>query len=294
MDKKLIGYILMFVSVIFASSGNVFTKIIQQTMSIESGSFYWFMSTFLWSTLLLIIAGKQKQSLISIKKYWKKLSIFGILHGVGLLLIWYSIQAVGASSTSFLQRTGTIFLVLLGILFLKEKFNKLELVGMLMAIIGVLAFTYSPTKIFEIVSLYGIIGTLAYSLGQFIAKKEIKKIEPLVFVFVRSLLTFMFFTAYVFAVSRPTIPGTKETIILITIPLIVSVLQFLVIYKAFQYIEISKSTIIQSLTPIMVWILAWFLLRETLTTLQILGGALILIGVAVMVFFKNTIKRKSK
>ena len=287
MDKKLVGYSLMIVAVLFAASGNVFTKMVQQTMSIESGSFYWFMSAFLWSTVLLFIAKKQKQSLILIKKYWKKLIIFGVLHGVGLLLIWHSIQAVGASSTSFLQRTGTIFLVILGVFFLKERFNKLELAGMLMAVIGVFAFTYSPTKIFELVSLYGILGTLSYSLGQFIAKKEIKKIEPLIFVFVRSLLTFLFFTAYMFAVSRPTIPGTKETIILITIPLITSVLQFVVIYQAYKHIEISKATIVQSILPLIVWLLAWIMFREMLTPLQILAGTLIIIGVAVMIYFKN-------
>ena len=94
MDKKLLGYSFMFVAVICGALAPVFAKIVQQTMSIESSSFYWFMSALIWSTIILLLTNNQKHLITSTKKYWKRLIVFGICNGLGVLLWWFSIKAI--------------------------------------------------------------------------------------------------------------------------------------------------------------------------------------------------------
>lgn len=294
MDKKLKGYLLISFSAILAGLGTTSQKIIQQAMSPESGAFYWFMSSLIWSILILFIAKKQKEFITAIKNYWKKLILFGMLNSIGIILFWYSLRAIGASSTAFLSRTEVIFILLFGVFLLKERFNKLELVGMLMAIIGLFAFTYSPATVFNFAAIYVILRTISYSLGMVIAKKEIQKIDPFVFVFVRIFLPFIFLTIYFFSISQPRIPDTRSIAILATIPPLSGVFAFFLLYTAFKYIDLSKATIVAGLYPIAVWIFSWILFGESLTLLQIIGGALILIGVSVIMFFKNINKKVKK
>ena len=128
---------------------------------------------------------------------------------------------------------------------------------------------------------------LVHSFSQIIAKREIQRIDTIVLVFVRAMLTFIFLAAYLFTTTTLAIPGKSVAIILLIVPLFPAVLQFIILYKAFKYIDISKAYIIRSIVPIATWLPAWVLFRETLTPLQIIGGLLILVGVSVVMFFKN-------
>lgn len=287
MDNKLKGYLLIIIAVIISSFVAIFAKIVQQTMSTENAAFYWFLSAAIWSTIFLFVTKKQKAMVNAVKKSWKKLLLFGVFNGIAVLFFFYSVNAIGAAATTFLDRVQVIYMVLLGVIFLKEKFNKFELMGLTVAVIGVFAFSYSSNTLFNYKTLYILIGTIFFSIAQLIAKREVKNTDPIILVFIRAVLTMTLLFFVVLALSKPVLPGKNLIILLILAPTLSAVFQFILLYEAFKYVDLSKAVIVQSLMPLLTWGFAWWLIGEVLEPLQVIGGILILVGVFAIILFKR-------
>jgi len=68
----------------------------------------------------------------------KEIFFISILSAVGSILWAYGIIFVGPNNLAFILQLTTVFIVIMGFLFLKERFTRLEFVGIIIAIGGAL------------------------------------------------------------------------------------------------------------------------------------------------------------
>lgn len=139
--------------------------------------------------LLLYYWPKIKGKLAVIKKVFL-VEFFGT--GLALALLYIGLKQTTAIEASFLTTTTPIFVVLAGIFYLKEKEERHEWLGLMIAFLGTTLLTLFPIILNGItpngLSLEGniliVLGNIATAIAMVLAKKKYKKLPKL---FVTSL-----------------------------------------------------------------------------------------------------------
>ena len=157
---------------------------------------------------------------------------------------------------------------------------------MVIALIGIFLFTYNPTTIFNWDTSYVIISSLLFAFAQLIAKRSAGKIDPFVLVVSRIILIIML-SVVVLSFTEFQVPSKKSFLIMIFAPPLTAIGMFWLIFKSMEHLDMSKVSLVRGIYPVPAGIVAWLLIGETLSLVQVIGGALIMIGVAVMVLARK-------
>ncbi len=283
MDKHLKGYIYVVASLLLTDVSFVFMTIAVKSISIVSAAFFLFVVGVSASTLILIATRKIPETTMLIRKYWKPVVAIGVLNFISLFLWLYSLKLIGPSLTAFLARFGTIFTILMGVLFLKERFNKIELIGAIIMIGGAFVLSYNGGNFLILGVLLVLLLSLTFSLWQFLTKVYIKQINPIVMNHVRLMFTFIVIAVYVGGSRSLEIPSLNIFGIIALGSIAGGVIGFILNYKAMELTDLSKISTIQSLEPFIVALYSFIILRTIPTGYQFLGGIIIVAGTLLLV-----------
>lgn len=282
------GFIYAAASSVLVGLGFVLSKIILKEINSETSSVYFIGAGLVTSFLFLGIRDELK-TLKLFKIYWKSLTIFGFMGGAGVLTWFYAIDLIGPSLTAFLLRFLIVFTVLWGILFFKEKFNIIEILGIVVAGIGVIVLTYTPNNGQFLLSgvVAALVSALLFSLMQVIVKIYAGRISPLVVNHFRLLLTFPIVLAYALAMQRLQVPSFFVLILSFIAGFVSGVIGVSLFYKALELTDLSKVNIIRTMDPFVVIVFALLLLQEIPSSNQLLGGLIIVLGVITLIFARH-------
>ncbi|MBN1502675.1 DMT family transporter [Candidatus Woesearchaeota archaeon] len=287
MDDKLKGYLFVTIAIFFIALSAVAIKIVQQNNGPETSSFFWTLSSLLTCSVLLFVRKEQKKVIPALKHSGRIILPIGILVGIGMLCWFHSINLIGPSLSSFLGRIGTIVLVFLSILFLKEKFNIFEAVGTIIALGGVLLITFSPIEYLGWKITYIAIGSTCYGISQLISKKYIQMLPLVPFTFLTTFIsTLMLFANSIITSKLKSVSLSSLPIILI-VPFLSEVIAVLLIYSSYRYLGVGKVQIIRSSFPFVVVVYSFLFYNEVPLPHQLIGGTLIVLGVMMLIGFRR-------
>ena len=282
MDKVYKGYLLAILSVLFAAAAPVFAKLVIDASNIETTGFFWFLSASIGSSLILFYRKRYKLVVPTLKKFPKTWIILIFLFLASYLLWLFSVKKIGPVNTDFAALIGVIYMMGLGITFLKERFNIKEIIGSILAILGIFIITFNPDEYLGLKIIFMLASTLIWSTSRFIIKTKIHHIEPIVFVFIRAIFILLLLATYIiFFGEFIKISGTVLLIALI-VPFFTAVLQHLTMFQAYKYCDFSKLAIITTLSPFVVILYSFALFDFIPYSYQLLGGGLIVIGVIML------------
>jgi drug/metabolite transporter (DMT)-like permease len=190
------------------------------------------------------------------------------------------------SVTSFLGNLFPVFLTGLSILFLNERFSLIEAVGGALAIAGAFVVSYTGELDWEKLFIPGtgfvLINTFLAATFSVLVKKNIHKASPVIFNLNSNGWIFLaFLTYFLWSGQSAIIPGRAFLNIMLS-AFFGSFIGLLSLYYSYQYIDASRSSIIQSLKGIFVLIIAWFYFGNLPLLIQLLGGGITIFGVIVM------------
>lgn len=224
-----------------------------------------------------------------IKRYWSIGIAFGSLIGIGSILMVYAINSIGPSLSSFLVRFVMVFTVILGIVLLKERLSKIELLGMIIAVIGVFTLSYVSGGVVQLGSIFVITASLLFAINGVMTKMYSVRINPLEMIILRD--TFAVATVFLYSiVSGDLQPVSFNLVGMIFLASILSVVGFLSFLRALQLMDLTKVMIIRSLDPFLVVAYSFIFFRDIPSLMQMVGGSLIVLGVMATVA-KHHIKR---
>ena len=283
MDNHTKGYIYMIVSTLLISLAFIFnTLALESTNSIIASLFLFGFST-IGSFALLVVTGKIRKIRPLLAKFWKPLLLIGVLNGGSATLWFYLLGLMGPSLLSFLLRFSTIFMIVMGIVFLKERFSKLEIVGGAIMIAGTFIVSYSNGNFILIGISLAMILSVIFASIQFLNKMYIKEIDPLVINALRVLFTFATISLFAPWVTELRIPSTTALGWIVLASISAGIIGFLLNYKALELIDLSKSAVVQSLQPFVVVVYSFFILGSVPNGLQMIGGFVIVVGTLISV-----------
>jgi drug/metabolite transporter (DMT)-like permease len=283
LSPQLKGYSFALLATIAGSTVYIFSKSALNQVNLAQFGVYWFAMAIGWNSIFAISSKKTRHFKAISKKSFKILFLVGMIEIVATASFFASISAAqNPAIPSFLKNMEYIFVTLMGVILLQEKFSRIEVLAVFLTISGALVISYQKGSTIEAFltgsSGFMLLATIFYGVRTIIVKKNIEVITPTMVAINRSIFLFVFAVAILLVYSQGlSIPQHALLMIILgsfTGPFLTSLSQ----YNALKYIEASKSAIIQSTTAMFVLITSYLVFGRFPLMHQIVGGLFTIAG----------------
>jgi drug/metabolite transporter (DMT)-like permease len=290
------GFLLALVSVIAVSNVYIFSKVALKEVSLPQFGVYWFSFGLIW---ILLFAWYRKSfgffKILTFRCYLVMLFL-GVLEVVGTYFFFKAIYTISNPAiVSFIGNISPSFIIILSFIVLKERFNKLELWGIILALSGAFIISYKGNtnlnEVFIDGAQYVFYSSILGAINAVIIKKKIKKIHPIVLTINRSLFLLIFSViALSFVDESLSIPVSALKNIFIG-SLLGPFLTIIAGYLALQYIPLSRKAVVASTKGIFVLVGSYLYFGEFPKTIALIGGMITIIGVLLIAFGKIKLQK---
>lgn len=298
-NDTLKGYIFAFIGVIAVSNVYIFSKAALNEASLAQFGTYWFAFGFLWNLLFAL----QRKKLPAIKAFKKRqfflLFTLGVLEIAGTSFFFLAILTVpNPAIVSFIGNVNPVFVTVLGFIFLRERFNIPELIGMALALTGAFIISYKGSNSLESIFIEGtgymIISGVIYSFSTIIAKKNVQKLGPSIMALSRTLHLFLFSFAALLILGESFHISRKAFWNIFIGSGLGPFLTTLAGYQALKYIEASRVSILGSSKGLFVLVGAFIYFGTLPQAHQIWGGLISISGVLLISLGRIKFNKKQK
>lgn len=296
-NKKIKGYLFAFITTITLSNVYIFSKAALNEVNLYQFGFYWFGFAIIWNIIYSLSIGHFK----TVKKpnkfqMWNFLGI-GIVEVIATTAIFIAIAIIpNPTIPAFVRNIEPVLIVFLAMFFLKEKYNTLEILGVILTIIGTFIISYNTETNIKSLFIPGvefiILSSIFYAIRTIWSKKVIQNftalslnLNKIVFLFIVAIV-FMIFTKSPLYISK--VAFWNIFIGSLIGPFLTSFLQFL----SLKYIDASRATLVQSTTGFITLLLAWFYFNTLPMPYQIIGGFITIVGLALVTLKKKQFAEK--
>lgn len=291
------GYFFAVLSAFAVAHVYIFSKAALKNTDLFIFGFFWFLSAFSYNLFYTVASRKIHLYFTYSTRQKGVLLMIGLIETLAAYFFFEGVNAIeNPTIVSFLDTCTPIFVTFLGIIFLRDKFNRVEISGMILAIFGALLLTYSGTfslfNLFIDGSHYAILAAFFASIGITLAKSQIKAYDPAVLSLNRTIYLVILFFSLMYLYDKP-FTITTQSFIYAAIgsfagPFLGTILQ----YNAFKYIEASRTLIIQSTRSFIVLVISLLFFGLFPLIHQLIGGIIAVTGVLIITF--GSIKMKVK
>ncbi len=281
------GYLFLVGTAFFTALSYAFGRAVDRTFDPESTVFYWFFGAFVCAALVALAIPSQRVQARNLRRYTRIFIYSSVLTAVGAALWIISIRTIGIPLTSFLMKAQTLFSLLLGMMFLGERLNRGESVGIVITIAGGIIVAYQSDITLLIGTLTALGAAFFYSALSFIVKKVAQNLNMLTVATLRALGVSIVLMIYLVATGTFVVPGWIEIFYMamggITGAYIAKACQF----QGIKLIDVSRTTAVMPMESLFVVLLSYFIFHEIPSLIKLIGGAGIIIGVVFLVIFRG-------
>lgn len=296
-SDKVKGYFFIILGILANSNVYIFSKAALNEVHIAQFGFYWFGFGLLWNILYAIRTCRFSTfRYLPLRSMLLLLSV-ALLELLGVTAFFTSIQTIdNPAIVSFIGNIGPFFTALLGIFILKESFTRMELAGMVLALIGAFAISYKGNtdlnELFIDGAEFAMLAALFFAISTIVSKKQIALLPPPLQSLARTMIIFLFAFAMINTFDQSySIPSTALLNIAIG-----SVLgPFLTIfskYNAMRFAEASRISVLGATKGLVVLVFAYIYFGSLPMMHQIYGGVITVVGVFLITIGKKQIFQK--
>lgn len=281
------GYLFLVGTALFTAVSYVFGRAIDRSFDPILITFFWFAGAFVCSMFVVMAIPSQRAEIKHLPKYTRIFIYSSVLTAIGAALWISSIKTIGIPLTSFLMKAQTLFSLMLGMIFLGERLNRGELVGVVITITGGIIVAWQRDFSLLMGTLTALGAAFFYSCLSFSVKKVGQELNMLTVANMRALGVSICLLLYILAVGTYRTPGIVDLVYMalggITGAYIAKACQF----QAIKMIDVSRTTAVLPMESIFVVLLSYFIFDEIPSVVKLLGGAAILVGVIFLILFRD-------
>lgn len=216
--------------------------------------------------------------------------VIGFLNSVIAPLLWFSgLAHTSAVNASMLSATEIIFIVIFAGFFLGETLKRAQIIGAMIALIGVLIINVFPDG--GAVSIHAgdlliILGAIVYASGAVLFKRYLSHVMPELTIAIRNVvgvvtvLCVSIMLRHSFVAEVKAFPIDK-VLLLIAFAFFSRYLNLTFFYEAIERLSATTLSLIEIGNPLSGIIFASLLLGEGIAPVQVVGGLFILCGLLV-------------
>jgi len=293
------GYSYALLATIAGSTVYIFSKAAFNQVSLAQFGVYWFAMAIVWNVLYTLRSPEHRKAHPITRYSFKMLMLIGFIELVATGTFYAAIQtSENPSIPSFLRNMEYIFVTLMGVFMLRERFTRMEATGVVLTFSGamVISYTKDATLASYLTGTSGLmlVSTVFYGFRTILAKNNIQVLTPTILAINRAVFLLVFsFIMLLLLGQELAIPGKALLNIAIGSffgPFLTSIGQ----YSALKYIEASRSAIIQSTTALFVLIGAYLIFGRFPLGYQLAGGALTIAGPMLMLLARRIYPEKKE
>ncbi len=299
LPNKTKGYILTLIGVLAMSNVYIFSKAALQELHLAQFGFYWFLTGLFLS---LLLAWHQK-SFKKIKEFTGKdfllLILFGLIEIASTTFFFKAINTMpNPGVVAFMGNITPVFVLILGFFILNERFNKMEILGILITLSAAFLLSYNPkwihvNEIFVHGSLFVLLFAIFGATSSILMKLNVVKFSPILLTINRTMFLLLFSLLIMklqnlsFHISHTAL---KNVLIGAFLGPFLTATAGL---YAIKYIEVSRKAILSSTKGLFVLIGSYLYFKKVPTNLQIIGGILSIIGVVLIITGKQLLQKNN-
>jgi drug/metabolite transporter (DMT)-like permease len=242
---------------------------------------------FLAFVILLPFILRQKGSIGRIEpKIWARLTLIGIsAYSIGNGALFWALRYLHATTASFILSLLPLLILFAGTIILKEFPTRWQTVGVFVSLIGGMLF-FSPGFQYEeplgiAIMMVGLIGFTAFGiLGRSVARARLISTLNLTGIPLAIGGSLLLMTGLVVE-GRPTI-DQNAWIIIAWLAIVNTAFAYFLYNHALKSITALEMNVTLNLSPLGTAILAWLILGESLSSIQILGIFVVIVGVTIV------------
>ena len=298
LPDKTKGYLLTLIGVLAMSNVYIFSKAALQELKLPQFGFYWFGTGLILSLILAL----QQKSFKKVKEFSKTdfllLILFGMIEIASTTFFFKAINTMpNPAIVAFMGNLTPVFVLILGFVILKERFNKMEITGIFLTLSAAFLLSYNPRwikpeEIFIDGSIYILLFALFGATSAILMKLNVVKFSPILLTINRITYLFLFsllmmkiqelsFHISISALKNVLIGAFLGPFLTATVGL-----------YAIKYIEVSRKSILSSTKGLFVLIGSYVYFKKIPGQLQIIGGILSIIGVTLIIMGKQLLQKK--
>jgi len=281
------GYFYTILATLAFSNVYVFSKAALNEISLPLFLFLMVSVGFVINMIILWAKGGFKKLSEVPRRMWWIFPTLGCIEIFTVSTFYASVNAISEPAvTGFLGNLFPLFTTMLGIMFLKERFTPIETIGVFIVFAGALLTSYSGNLGWKDFFIPGVglvvMNCLGAATATVIVRAKVNNLTPEILSFNRTFWLLIFFSAWVIIAGIPFIFSGRALTNTIIAAILDPVLAILLFYKAYQYIEASRGTIIQSTKGLMIIPVAFFYFGTFPLPHQIAGGIIAMVGVVII------------
>lgn len=209
------------------------------------------------------------------------ITVYAVLQNIAM-------QWTSASNATLIIASYPIITVLLETMIYKTKMNLFKIVGIIIAIGGVVVLSYMKPEERQQNELLGIlmliVAGVAWAFYNFLTKKVVNKYPPITLLFYQTLFGAIFMLPLsLFEHAKWMEPTTMSFLMMLFLGVFCSVIAYLLYNLGLKALSPSAVISMLNLVPIFGVMFSFLLLGEAITLRMVIGGAIIILGVMLSV-----------
>jgi drug/metabolite transporter (DMT)-like permease len=211
----------------------------------------------------------------------------------------YSLMKCDASVVSVIIATIPLFVALMAVFVFKERLTPLNFAGIFLSISGIIimlwhSFRQSDFSFFGVLLAFGaVFSTIGYN---YFLKKIPTHYNPIIIITWQNILgLFAFFPLALIVNNTETISlqysalwDIKNLIFMLILAIFCSSIAFILYIDSMRWLGVARTNIFANLIPVMTAIIAFYVLKESITFLKILGIFIVISGIFLVQYNRNT------
>ncbi|MFH1455799.1 MAG: EamA family transporter [archaeon] len=260
----------VFISYFIFGSMGIFTRLTGQNGIIIASA----VSLFSAFAFLIWLNAKEFKGIFK-DKFWF-LVLIGILGAANNSLYFFAFNLTTISNAAFLHYLAPPIVLVLSLIFLKEKFTWKSFLAIVIATIGLIFILGKPTfsSMETIGNLFAIGSAISYAISFILYKKAFEHFNFKQILFMQMLVTFVIFSPFLFMNIFTITPMAWGCLLIVGL-----IHQFAAPALQFQGLKIMQATTVSIIGYTEIFfavIFAWLVFSEVLTIPTLIGGVLII------------------
>ncbi len=299
-QKKIsIGYLYVVLATLAFSHVYVFSKTALNEISLPLFLFVMCAVGFVVNLAILAFQGGFSKLAKVPRSLWWIFPTLGFLEIFTVFTFYASVNAIAEPAVNgFLGNMFPIFTTILGIIFLKERFSRLESIGVIVVFCGAILTSYSGSLSWNSFFIPGVglvvLNCLGAATATVIVRAKVNNLSPEILSFNRVFWLLLFFTGWILVAGTPIVLSNKALLNTVLAALLDPVLAILLVYKAYRVIEASRGTIIQSTRAVMIIPISFLVFGTLPMVHQVIGGLIAMSGVIIIGIGQYSLMHKTK
>ncbi|MDX1416490.1 MAG: DMT family transporter [Candidatus Promineifilaceae bacterium] len=267
----------------------VFARLLLPYLPPVTSSFYYM--TLATLQIALYAAVRRKIDWQVFRDHTRFFLTIGLLIATATTLSFAAVIYIDPGTASLIARMNTIFALVLGIFWLKERLLPGERIGAVLAVIGVFVISFQwggGSNSVWLGTLLVLGSTFSYALHAAIVKKNGGDIDFLNFFLFRMIASSSFLLLFTLGLGEMMWPTGREVWLILLLAATVNVtISRSLYYLVLRRFKLTIMTIILTLTPVVTILWSMVLFDERPSAQGLIGGTLVIAGVMLVTWSKR-------